>query len=194
MGMLTGVISEHWYFQNYWRPLTLFGVAVPSIEDALFGAGVTAFGLTIGWVILKKKAPVRQPGIVKRLALVVEFAVLMNIVLVDILHAESIVVSCVVFVVIGAFGLIRYPQGWKSVLVTIASLLVLMSVVYAILFLWLDPHYISTYFLIGNYTWAPVVGGFLPVTEILWYTAWGFCAPTLFDLVNGRSRTFQATA
>src|SRR5258706_14284145 len=46
-GGLAGLISEIWFFRDYWRPPTLLGVAHISPEDFLFGFAIGALAAVV---------------------------------------------------------------------------------------------------------------------------------------------------
>jgi len=47
IGAFAGPISELLYFNDYWRPYTIFGQARPGIEDILFGSSVIGITLMV---------------------------------------------------------------------------------------------------------------------------------------------------
>ncbi len=186
LGAITAVVSEVWYFQDYWRPLNIFGgIAIPSIEDLLFGFGVVALGATAPLFILRlKKSSHGSHG--RRNALVAALIIVATlIVFVSLLHINSMVVSYVIFLVIVGLGLQRYPHLLKPALLSGLVLVLLASATYATLFL-LDPTYIGKHFLLSGNPLAPTLFGFMPLTELIWYFSWGMAATVLHDLLNGK--------
>lgn len=55
IGGLAGLISEMWYFNDYWRPPTLLGNSKISIEDFLFGFSFTGIAALVYKVIVRKR-------------------------------------------------------------------------------------------------------------------------------------------
>src|SRR5215471_11339173 len=55
IGGLAGPVSELLYFRDYWRPPALFGVARISVEDFLFGFGITALSAVLYAVVFRQK-------------------------------------------------------------------------------------------------------------------------------------------
>jgi hypothetical protein len=193
LGGIIGVVSEYWYFQDYWRPASLFGTGVYSIEDFLFGFGITAFGAVFPYVALKTKRAPRQKGALARLIAIFVYAILLNIVMVDLLHINSILVTYVLFITLIVAGLLANPAAWKKAVLTMLAGLVISTIIYFVLFGLIDPTYIQRHFLLSGNPYAPTLGGFLPVTEILWYALWGAAIAVVHDIVNPRP-TFQETA
>jgi len=194
LGGIAGLICEYWYFQDYWRPPTLFGTATLSIEDFLFGFAIVSLGATAGLAALGKKHAPRVKGAGKKLLLVVLFAVVTNIVMVNILGINSIIATYVIFGTIAALGLILHPQLWKMALISAGVLMAIAFVSYFIVFGLIDPSYVGKYFLLTNNSFLPTLGGFMPITELIWYALWGIASTVILNLVNGRRNTFQATA
>src|SRR5690606_17768812 len=55
VGGIMGVIAEVWYFQDYWRPPTLFGVGIVGIEDYIIGFAMFGVGGYIQSSFTKKE-------------------------------------------------------------------------------------------------------------------------------------------
>lgn len=188
LGGIFGVISESWYFQDYWRPPSLFGVGVPSIEDFLFGFGVVALGIVAPLFILRQKRPASSKHSVRRALLIVGIVVALLIVLSAFFHINSIVSSCIIFVGIAGFGLIQYPHLLRSALISSAALVIIATLTYAVLFLIISPDYLSKYFLLYGNLSAPIYFGFMPLTELVWYFTWGLAVTVIPHLVNSKKR------
>lgn len=55
IGGVAGLIANFWYFRDYWRPPSLFGNTVISIEDFLFGFLITGISASIYNTAFNKK-------------------------------------------------------------------------------------------------------------------------------------------
>lgn len=190
IGGIVGLISELWYFQDYWRPDTLFGFGIPSLEDFLFGFGVIGLGAMLPIYVLKLTWPKKRDGRRKRILALALGALLAMVVLTSVLKVNSIVTSYIIFLVITAIGLIKRPWLWKSMLISAVSLVLLGAIVYWIgsvtgLFDWQN----TEVYLVGAQAWAPVYLGFLPLTELIWYALWGTAAAALPYIVNNPKQT-----
>jgi hypothetical protein len=188
LGGITGLISEIWYFQDYWRPPSLFGVAVPSIEDFLFGFGVVALGAVAPLFIFRAKQSPQGEHNRRRILLLAGLSVAALILLTSILHVNSIVTSYIIFIVIAVIGLLKYPHLWKQAVVSGVVLVIVASLTYAVLFLVLSPDYIGKYFLLFNHSAVPIYFGFMPITEVIWYFTWGLAVTVMHDLIKGKKR------
>lgn len=193
LGGIVGLISEYWFFQDYWRPPSLLGVAVPSIEDFLFGFGITALGASLGSVLFKRRHTPARKGIFTRVLLIGLAAIIVNLIFINLLHINSIVVCYGIFVAIIVAGLIIHPYLWKAALTTGVIVAIITIATYAIWFGVLDPTYIDRYFLLAGNPFAPVFGGFLPVTELVWYILCGASNAVVYELLNARKNTVQQT-
>lgn len=55
IGGVAGLIANFWYFRDYWRPPSLFGNTVISIEDFLFGFLITGIATSIYDTVFNRK-------------------------------------------------------------------------------------------------------------------------------------------
>lgn len=187
IGGLIGLLSERWYFQDYWVPHTLVGFGVLSPEDFLFGGSVVALAATLPIYILK----LQKPKIPKKRALLiclgiaaVTFAAMEVGVAVGI---NSILVSYIIFGSIGAIGILWQRQLLRSALISAGILVAICIVWYAVVLGLIDPTYLDAHYLLDGTGWSIVFFGFLPLTEMIWYATWGMAAAVLPYLVSGQS-------
>ncbi len=183
LGGITGLIIEYWYFQDYWRPPSLFGVAVPSVEDFVVGFALAALASTVFWVISKQRQPVNKGKFFRRFIPLAGVALIGIVVLSDVVGINSGIATYIVLSGATIFILVQKPFLWKKALVTAGCLVALSLIIYAILFGMLSPDYLDKYFLIVQHSWNPTLFGFFPLSELLWYALCGLSTGLIYDYV-----------
>jgi hypothetical protein len=183
LGGITGLIVEYWYFRDYWRPPSLFGIAVPSVEDFIVGFSLAAIASTFFLVINKQKQPIGEGKFLRRFVPLAVTALVGMFILIDIIGINSGISTYVVLSGFAVFILIQKPFLWKKSLITASFLIVLSLGVYAVLFGVLEPNYIDTYFLVIQHAWNPTLFGFFPLSELLWYATCGLSTSLIYDYV-----------
>jgi len=184
IGGIVGLISEAWYFHDYWRPPSLFGVATPSIEDFLFGFGIVAFAATLPLVIFNEKRAERTAGSRKRGVLLLLSSLGGIVVLASIFHINSVIVSFLVFGGLGLFILIKRPQSTKKALLTGIILAGIALITYSGIHFF-SPNYFTAYYLLSAQPIGVTILGLMPVTEFLWYFLWGLAGSVIFEYISG---------
>lgn len=185
VGAAAGLFAEWLYFVDYWRPPTLRGIAVTSVEDALFGFGVAALALCI-YLFFEGAHPAAWKLNRKHSLHVVALMVVVIgcwIVLTKVAHLNSMVASYIVFLITPAFLLARRPYLWRMMLVSGFALALIGGMVYAVLFGLLDRTYIDSYFLLTHERWNPTLFGFYPLAEVAWYFLWAFSVAGVYPYV-----------
>lgn len=187
VGGAAGLVSELWYFRDYWRPPTLAGVARPSAEDVLFGFAVTGVAFAAHKVVFRRAL---VPGGLRRypVAAVLGLAGLAALVVCTLaLGMNSIFVSSVGFLVSAGVMVAMRPDLLRPALGSAALLVAAMLPVYLLLFDVVSPAYWDRYWLLRHTTWGVMVLGNVPVTEIVWYASWGALAGIAYEFTTGRS-------
>lgn len=179
-GGIVGLVLEHWYFRDYWRPPSLFGTAVPSIEDFLFGSSATIVAFVLYLFVTKQKLPVRQRS-TKTLIVPAIAGFIALIILTNVLGVNSIVSTSLIALTVGVYILIRKPDLIKKSLISAAGMIALASATYAVLFLILSPEYLEKYFLLTNHPLNPTLFGFMPLAELMWYGTVGASMGIVYD-------------
>ncbi len=186
-GGLAGLISEYWYFQDYWRPPSLLGQSRISVEDFLFGFGVTGLAV-VGYKFLAKRQ-LESGKYPKHHALfggMFLVGIISMLVFNGALHINSILVSSLAFLAFSALILILR----KDLLIScvMSGLLVAGFAFLAYLFLFglLSPHYWDRYWLLAGTKFGIKLFGSVPLTELLWYFSWGSLAGISYEFVSGK--------
>jgi hypothetical protein len=187
-GGIAGLIVEYWYFQDYWRPPSLRGVAKVSLEDFLFGIAATCLGAVIYKVVYNiRHAENPYPTRFKLFILYIILGILCMVFFNGTLGINSIFVSSAVSLSASlAIVLLRKDLIIPS-LKSGALLAVFAFLVYLLLFDWIAPAYWDKYWLLNNSRYGIKIFGSIPVTELLWYFSWGTLAGTLYEFITGKS-------
>ncbi len=185
IGGLAGLISEMWYFNDYWRPPTLLGNSKISIEDFLFGFSFTGIAALVYKVIVRKR-PIQAKSRKKLFLLFFIIGFLSLLLFSNLLKINSIFVSSIAFLAFSMLMvLLRKDLIIQAVMSGLLSLAIIIPV-YIFLFDVLSPHYWSNYWLLSNTIFGMKILGNIPLTELLWYFSWGCFAGIAFDFYHGR--------
>lgn len=185
IGAIAGALAEFWYFQDYWQPPTLTGIATLSPEDFLIGFALAGLGVAIPDVALRTRD---VPGAIAHRGI---FFLLFFLGLASLLiwstwlSYNSVIVSEIAFALCAAVMLLLRPDLWKAALISGVLLGTIGFVLYFLLFTWMAPHYWQQHWLLAKH---PLFGGTLlrvPLTEIAWYTSWGILAAVIPGFVQG---------
>ncbi len=187
IGSVIGILSEYWYFKDYWIPPTVFESALLPVEDFLFGFGVMVVGATIYKVIHGLYSKKTHPGRMKETLLYFGAALAALITLTNLLSVNSIVASSVLFTLVAASMLYARRDLFKQAVTTSLLLVGFAVVIYIPLFNIFAGAYIDNYFLLSNNSINPSLFGAMPLAEIIWYFSWGLLAGTIFDYARGTS-------
>lgn len=188
VGGIAGWVSNIWYFIDYWRPPSLFGQAVFSIEDFLAGFGIAALGVTLYPFITKtpavKSASFRK---LKPLLITIGIWVACFVMFVNILKINSAAVSLSLVALYSIGMIIRYPKLLKQGLI-IGGIFVLLGLLdYFFMFGVLSSGYLERYFLLTGEWYNPSLFGFYPLLEVFWYFTWGVFASIFVDYLALRN-------
>jgi len=189
IGGFAGLIAEHWYFRDYWRPPSLLGTSVISIEDFLFGFFITGIAATIYDSLFMKENNVKEEKKRKRFfGILFILGVISLLIFNTWLGVNSIFVSSFIFLIISVVIIhVRKDLLAKSVISGLLTMLIIIPI-YAIIFNIISPDYISKYFLLTSTRLGTTILGNIPLTELLWYFSWGCLAGIGYDFVFGKRK------
>lgn len=183
-GGFAGVLSEIWYFRDYWRPPTLVN-GYSQLEDFLFGFVIVSISSSIydfvfSRTLIKEKKP--RLGIATGLFLL---GLVGLIGLSDLLKYNSLLVSSFIFIFISVVVVfIRRDMAGKA-LVTGLFLMLAALLIYSVLFCFLSPSYWDNYLLLKDSNYSVSLFGSIPLTELLWYFSWGCVGGVFYDFAFG---------
>lgn len=188
VGSALGPLSELWYFRDYWRPATLLGTGVLSLEDVLFGFGIAGIAVAVADVMLRSRSTARTASR-SRLIFLCLLCLLVGGVLLSlgtsVFGFNSIVVSSAIFLGLAVAMLVLRPDLLLHSLVSGAACLACIIPIYFLLSR-LAPTFVEAYWLVAMH---PVYGirilPGLPLSEVLWYVSWGVFAGIVIPWAEG---------
>ena len=170
-GGIIGLLSELWYFKDYWTPPSFFGNTILSPEDFFFGFCIVALGCT-GYVFVTSKKLIKTyPARKKTFILIALLSVLALILGTTYLHLNSIYVSCIFFVS-SAIYMSIYRHDLFRPSITNGVLLMLLVIPLYLFLIHISPNYVARYSILDHHGHIPEIHG-IPFTELLWYLTWG---------------------
>lgn len=187
VGGAAGVISEYFYFHDYWRPPTLFGVGHVSVEDFLFGSSVMIVSVLVYPVFWQQRlSSDRSVSLKKGMAITGLCIIVAMLVGNRWLGVNSILVSSGAFAVIAACMVCRRNDLLKPAIATACFLVAMTLLVYVVEFDGFLPDFWSRYWLLHGTRLGGEVFGNVPLTELLWYFCWGLLGGAYLPFLSGR--------
>lgn len=187
-GAVWGPISEFWFFRDYWHPQSVLGH--PLLEDIIYGAGISATAACIYKTISHQSTArlrVRQTHYRESGGIVVLYVASM-IVLEMALGVNSILVSIGVYIAAASYIIFRrHDLFWASA----CSAILMGSVAICgyglgLNFLVPEPSTLSHIWLLYKKPLGVTILGYVPLTEVVWYTAWGALLGILYEFATGQ--------
>ncbi len=176
LGGIMGILAEFWYFKDYWRPPSILGQGVASIEDFLVGFFITGIAVSIydmvfGFKNISGKKPHRL-FFSLLFVLGISSLMILNIWvgINSILVSEAAFLLCTIIIILMRKDLLR-PALMSGLLMVLVIL-----PIYVLLFDVLSPNFWHLYWLVNQTKFDILVFGDIPLTELFWYFSWGcFC-------------------
>jgi hypothetical protein len=187
-GAVWGPISEFWFFRDYWHPGSAFGS--PLLEDVIYGAGISATASWLYKVLAHKSYDSfrrHRTHFREACAIAVLYVVAM-IVLEMILGINSILVAIGVYVIGSSYIVVRRrdlvtASVWSCVMM---GLIALFGYGVGLNFLVHGPNVLSEIWLLYKKPLGITILGYVPLTEVVWYAAWGSLLGVLYEFATGR--------
>lgn len=187
LGGLAGLVSEAFYFRDYWRPPSLVGVAKISLEDFLFGFAITGLSAIVYACVCKRRlAPGTFASRHKLFGLFFVIGLGCMVVFNVLLGINSIVVSSLAFVLAAAVICLLRPDLLRPALYSAGIITLGLIAIYFVLFVVMFPDYWATYWLLAHTSLGLTILGGIPVTELAWYFSWALLASISLPFVNGK--------
>ena len=184
LGAFMGIVAEFFYFRDYWRPSSLAGNGVISVEDMLFGAGIVVLSVRIMDVFSKNTGRSFFATSRVRTVATLLFVGVMTLLTLFISGIDSMTSSLLSFLVSIVYISYKSPKLIKKSLATGSVLIGLALVIYAPLFAGIAKDYISLHFMTAGSPNNPVLFGFMPLSEMAWYGTWGVMASLVYNFLN----------
>lgn len=187
-GGFVGVIVEFWYYQDYWRPPTVFNTAIISVEDFLFGFFITGIVVSIFDAIFTESRVLNEKRRVKFFGCLFLIALTNFAIFSTLLGFNSIIVSTISFIVFTVIILILRKDLFIPAIMSGILTLAVITPIYAVLFNVISPNFWNQYWLLANTKLGLTVLGNIPVTELVWYFLWGCFGGVAYDFAGGYTK------
>ncbi|MEN2283011.1 lycopene cyclase domain-containing protein [Algoriphagus sp. SE2] len=185
-GGLMGMIAEVWYFMDYWKPPTLFGIGVVGIEDyiigfALFGVGGYIYSsFTNKEIDYSKKS---KPANLEFFYLFLVACFSMTLFTFG-FGIHSGYVTILTFWVLSIYIWIKRPDQIKLSLISAFATLGISLIIYYISFNILFPHFWDTYGMLNKPFFGYKILN-IPISEMLWHFSWAMLCSMFHGFRNG---------
>ncbi|MEO6110177.1 MAG: hypothetical protein ABIP50_04160 [Candidatus Saccharimonadales bacterium] len=183
IGGFLSVITEFWFYKDYWRIPSTAGIATPSIDDFICGFAFVALSATVYPFIYKLSFKSSNGGWRPFIIPLVVFSLASMVLFVSILKVNSIILASAIPLVVTAYVLIRMPNLYKRAIFGATFLGILAFVTYGILFGIVSPYYIDNYFLLAHHPLNPNPFGFIPLSELMWFISMGAVGGVLYEYI-----------
>jgi hypothetical protein len=184
IGGFVGIISEFWYFTDYWRPPQIIN-GIPQLEDYLFGFLVTGISVSIYDLVFSRITD-KEEKPHKKLTLLLFFIGLVSLLVFNnFLNINSILVSSLTFNTLALVMIYFRRDLLKRAVGTGLLLVIVITPIYVLLFDWVAPEYWAKYWLLAGNSFGITILGNVPLTELLWYFSWGFLGGIIYDFTGG---------
>jgi len=187
-----GPLSEIWYLQDYWKPVTLTGTAV-GVEDVIGGFAIGGIAAALYPVVANKfllKSNAHEVNMRVLLVFAASFVVCF-VIGTGLLHINSIITSSIALLLTTAFILYQRPDLLKPAATSGLLMFVLFTLVYFVTRLMYPP--LLQAWCTGCNPSGVVLFG-VNLEELIWDVCWGACGGILYPAVAGYSFTPRALA
>ncbi len=184
VGAFAGILSEYWYFRDYWRPPLAIHWGNISLDDAIFGFAITGISASIVLWLTKKKSVQVTSGHPKIFLGLFCICLALLILLCDVLHLQSIFVTSGLFLFCTVVMISMRPDLLKLSILSGCITALLIAPIYVVLSA-LFPGYWQQYWLLAGTSVGGLLAPGIPGTEILWYFSWGAFAGIASHFARG---------
>lgn len=192
LGGFAGLIAEFWYFRDYWQPPSLLGRASVSPEDFLFGFFITGISVSVYDIVFRTTHSGGEKKRKKFFAFLFALGVVSLLLFNNWLGFNSIFVSSFAFVIFALAMILLRKDLWIPSLISGMLTVLFIIPIYAIIFNLMFPAFWDKYGLLSGSVYGTAILGHIPVTELLWYFAWGSLAGIAYDFASGKKKvTYQ---
>ncbi|EAZ82723.1 lycopene cyclase domain-containing protein [Algoriphagus machipongonensis] len=185
-GGLMGMIAEVWYFRDYWRPPTLFGIGIVGIEDYIIGFALFGVGGYIYSSFSKREIDYNRtskPVTWEFWYLFLGACVLLSIFTIG-FGIHSGYVTFLIFFAISIFIWTKRPDLIRVSLISAFATLAITLIIYYINFNVLFPHFWDEYGMLDE----PFLGVKffnIPFSEMVWHFSWAMLCSMFRGYRNG---------
>lgn len=188
LGGLAGLVAELWYFRDYWHPPLIFGGHLFSIEDFLFGFFFTGVAVSSYDFVFNKRSEQKHKSRKLFFGGMFLFGFLSLLIFNNLLGLNSIIVSTIVPLLLAVVMIfmrtdLLMPSIWSGILAVLLAI-----PIYVVIFDIISPDWWNKYWLLSNTKFGIMVFGHVPLTELVWYFAWGCFAGISHEFFFGNKK------
>ena len=186
VGGLMGIVAEVWYFEDYWKPPTLFGVGIIGIEDFIIGFAMFGLGgyihssFTKMEIDYEHQTPAKNKDFFYLWLIGCSSLTLFSY----ILKIHSGYVTFLTFLALSIYIWIKRPDLIRLSLISGLAVMGITIVIYYLNFQLLFPHFWDTYGMLDQPILGEKIFG-IPLSEILWHSSWGMLCSMFRGYRNG---------
>jgi hypothetical protein len=188
LGAVWGPLSEFWFFRDYWHPGSVMGS--PFLEDVIYGAGISATASWIYKVVTRRTdlTPASPQKQYRDTCVIVTLYIAAMIVLEMIIGINSIVVAIGVYVAAAVYIVTRRRDLWVASVCSAAMMGIIALSGYAVgmNFLVPEPSTLAHLWLLYKKQLGITILGYVPLSEVVWYTAWGSLLGVFYEFTTGK--------
>jgi len=189
---MLALITGPFILIDYWNPPTMFGISgFYMIEDFTLSFFLTGISIAIYNFIFGISYETLYQNRKKVLVLIFFLGIIAYLLCILLFAFNSVIVSTFILLVSTIImGVLRrdllLPAFISGIVVALIVLLL-----YSILFNILFPNYWVDYWLLADTEYGMTFFGNVPVTEIVWYFAWGAVVSISYDFASGTAKKRQ---
>jgi hypothetical protein len=170
LGAFIGPLSEVLYYRDYWKPLTVLGRAVPSIEDVIFGIAVIGMSLLIYPVVFRKSLQPTGKKSSRRKGGLVLVTVAVAIIIVNLLLGINSVIATSIVCAIALVPMLNKRRDLiKPALWTGTMMAGFASVLYFVALGYIFTDSLKDAWLLNGKLLGILIFGSIPLTELIWF-------------------------
>ncbi|HAH54441.1 MAG TPA: hypothetical protein DCM02_03925 [Flavobacterium sp.] len=187
-GGFAGLISEYWYFKDYWQPHSIFGIKTISPEDFIFGFSIAGISVVVYDIFFKTTDEAFFINNKKIFGLMILMSIGSFFLFIDYLGYNSIFVTSITLIIFTIYMLIQRSDLWKEALFSGLIVLIMAFVSYHIIFNFIFLDFWDKYWLLSKTKYGITIYGNIPLTELLWYWTWGSFAGVAYNFASGKRK------
>lgn len=191
-GGVAAAMAEVFYFRDYWRPPSMFGIATISPEDVIFGFSISVLAV-ITYLVLRRKQLITTAtshGHGKIYLSLFVCGLLSMLVFNVWLGINSIFVSSIAFLLCSLIMLSIRRDLIAIAIYSMVAITLLTLVVYIVLFDFFFKEFWHRYWLLHDTPYGGLlVFGHVPLTELLWYFSWAAAGSVSYPFITGKKVT-----
>jgi hypothetical protein len=186
IGGFLGFIAEYWYLKDYWRPPTILGNAVISVEDFLVGFFLFGISISIYNFVFKKQDSKDKSDKSRKTHFFVFFIIgILAMIILPSYGYNSMFVSPALFLLFTIIIVIIRKDLFYKALYSGILLVTIVAPIYILLFVIISPNYWQNYWLLSNTKYDITLFGKIPCIEIIWYFSWGSFCGVCYSFYSG---------